>query len=65
MDAIHFISVTLNDELDRLAAKEITLEQFNYLVDVYENRSFASGHAKFFPAMRNLAVKIANEKFDD
>lgn len=60
MDARHFISLVLAEEMTRLGKKEITLEQFNYLVDALDRQSFTPEHADFFPAIRELAEKVSD-----
>lgn len=58
MDARHYISQVLAEEVGRLGKHEITLEQFMYLVDALERQSFVEEHKEFFPAIRDLAEKI-------
>ena len=58
MDARHFISKVCAGELTKLVQKEITLEQFNYLIDALERQSFVEEHKDFFPAIRELASQI-------
>lgn len=61
MDARHYISQVLTGEITRLGKKQITLDQFNYLVDALESQKFAPEHDDFFPLVRQLAEKVANE----
>lgn len=62
MDARHFISLVLLEQLDSLIECTITIEQFQYLVDALEKQSFVEEHKDFFPAFRELALNCIKRK---
>ena len=57
MDARHYISNVLVEEINRFNDGKVSNEQFMYLVDALERQSFLECHRKFFENVRKLATE--------
>lgn len=61
IDARHFISNVLVEEMHQLDDGTVTPEQFNYLIDALKRQSFVDNHHEFFESVRKIATGNRND----